>query len=685
LVFFVDNGSLKDYYVRTVSKQEQRPMTFDTNAQIIATQTWEPAQVASPQDSLAQRCQQVIDNIKGAMTDYRLLSVGCSYGKDSMMTLLLTVEAARQIKADTGVSPAVRAVTADTGVEIPAQTMLAKTMSDRVADYAREEGLDFDQLWVSPDAASAYLVTMIGMRGVASMPGSSNTCSVQLKLDPAHKMKRKLAKEVGGAEYILNFSGVRLSESTERAENIKARRERADKPVAQDDGSGLMAPIMHFTTEDVWKFLNTGPKTKGFETINTDPLISFYEAMSEETCGTEFLTASTTKAQSKSPCGSARGGCFICQKVTDDSAMNNLLRTYPHYEPLARLSRTIRAGHYVPENRNFISKATDETGKIRVFSNAYSGLWTRKLAQWVMTIDIREDEYAATQWAKLDAMPEGAAKSMKREKLSAFEGRRFPRLLTDEQLFMIGFQWARYGIQRVGEMPRIREALMQGQRWELPTDDELAALQARSDRKLMGKTFGYLDSGFSDEGLAVDAYRDSVRDLIGTESPCSPSLMLDDNGDRAMYVSKKGLAHDTMAVADAVEADLSDLHEIEREDFWFWYAIDFADTSRNATHNAELGFLVREGIIRARPGYQSHLAQYQNYNMHLTALREKGSINSLAEILAHPDFISADAAADQKAQTQSVSAAPAMLIATDAKPRAEKAQITETQLDLFAA
>jgi DNA sulfur modification protein DndC len=643
-----------------------------TNAQT-DTQTWTPSASTSVTESFADRCQSVIDNIKVAMAGYQITTIATSQGKDSMTTVLLTIEAARQIKVETGTSPVVRAVTSDTGVEIPAQTMLAKTMSDRVADYAREQGLDFDQLWVSPDAASAYLVTMIGMRGVASMPGSSNTCSIQLKLDPAHKMKRKLAKEVGGAHNILNFTGVRLSESTERAENIKARKERADKPVTQDDGSGLMAPIMHFTTGDVWTFLNTGAKTRGFEAINTDPLIGFYEAMGEETCGTDFLTASTSKAQSKSPCGSARGGCFICQKVTDDSAMNNLLRTYPHYEPLARLSRTIRAGHYVPENRNFISKVADDSGKIRVFSNAYSAEWTRKLAQWVMTLDIREDEYAAAQWAKIDAMPEGTTKTLKREKLTAFEGRRFPRLLTDEQLFMIAFQWSRYGIQRVGEMPRIREALLQGQRWELPTDEELAALEASADRKMMGKTFGYLDSGFSDEGLAVDAYRDNVRDLIGTETPCSPSIMLDDNGDRAMYVSNKGVAHDTMATSEAVEADLSDMHEIEREDFWWWYAMDFADATRDATHNAELGFLVREGIIRARPGYQSHLAQYQNYNMHLTTLRECGPIDTLEQIKAHPSFISK---ADHDAK-QSTSAG---IIATDAP-----ADDTDNQLELFAA
>lgn len=646
-----------------------------------AIQTWNPSAPVPETKSMGQRCQEVIDNIKAAMANYTLTTVGCSYGKDSMMTLLLTLEAARRIKAETGTSPVVRAVTADTGVEIPAQTMLAKTMSDRTIEFAKAEGLDFEQLWVMPSAASDYLVTMLGMRGVASMPDSSNTCSVQLKLDPAHKMKRKLAKQIGGAANILNFSGVRISESTERAENIKARKERADRPTTQDDGSGLMAPIMHFSTEDVWTFLNAGAKTKGFDTINTDPLISFYEAMGEETCGTEFLTASTSKAQSKSPCGSARGGCFICQKVTDDSAMNNLLRTYPHYEPLARLSRMIRAGHNVPENRNFIAKTPDADGRIRVFSNAYSKTWTRRLVATILTIDQREDEHAWAQQKKLEKMPEGSAKEFKREKMAAFNGRRFPRLLTDEKLFLIAFQWARYGVANVGDIPRIREAVLMGKRFELPTDDELAVMNARGDKKLMGKTFGYLDSGFSSEGIDTRSFRDHWRDMIGTESPCAPSVMLDDNGDRAQYVSTKGVVHDTMALSDEIEADVSDMHEYELADFWWWYAMEMSDQSRPQTHNAEMNFLIRQGIIRANAGYQSHLAKYQEYNWHLHFLREQGPIDTLNQILAHPAF------------TASVEATTAQaLIATDktsptntAKVQVNTQIVKKQQLDLFAA
>lgn len=615
-------------------------------------QTWTP-HVA--QATFAQRCQNAIDVIKATMAQVSVTTLGMSWGKDSSAILALSLEAARQIKAETGTSPRIRLLTADTLVENPLQTKLSLRMSNHTITRAQELGLDIKQIWVTPDPIDNYLVSMLGMRGVASVPGSSATCTIALKLTPMDKVRRKLAKEYG-ADKIAVLTGVRHEESTQRSANMTKRGESATKAYRTETGSLQLAPIADWSEEDVWRLLNGATRTIGFTTLDFAPTIAFYEVMGDSTCGT--VSIAQTAKSAKSPCSGGRGGCFVCQKVTRDHSMENIVEKVPYLEPLARLSRVIRAGHFVPENRNFLAKEAKD-GKIRVFSNQYSAEWTAYLTRLVMSIDAREDDYAAA----------------KSEKLGRTVERRFPRLLTLESQLLIAFQWARYGIQAPGEYARIREAILQGKRWDLPTDAEIEAMEAKADRKLMGKTLGHLESDYQNAGAST--YRDHYRDMIGTESGCSPAVMLDEDGDRATYVNTKGLVHDTIETSEIIESDLSDfVDEIELEDFLWWYAIEFA--SGEKSHNEEMNWLLREGVIRAKKGYQSVLAKYQDYNLHLQSIRAKGGpIGSLDQILKHPAFV---AAKDEKTAS---TAASGQIIATDRPVEPPKAR--DEQMDLFAA
>jgi DNA sulfur modification protein DndC len=56
------------------------------------------------------------------------------------------------------------------------------------------------------------------------------------------------------------------------------------------------------------------------------------------------------------------------------------------------------------------------------------------------------------------------------------------------------------------------------------------------------------------------------------------------------------------------------------------------------SHMDEINWLVREGVIRARKGYQSHLVRYQNYARHVDELGLSGSKSTLTNITAHPQF-----------------------------------------------
>lgn len=580
--------------------------------------TWVPS--AQAPTAFAAKCQHAIDAIKQAVRNVKITTVACSWGKDSSAVLALTLEACRQL-AEEGIIAPVRIITSDTLVENPSQAKLNVRMSARAIEWAQELDLDVEQEWVTPDPINHYLVTQIGGRGVASVSGSDATCSVDLKIRPMNKVRNRYAKTYG-AHNILTLIGTRHDESEQRNRAMTARGESATRPTISDNGSLTLSPIAHWSESDVWRLLNGSPRQTGFETLDFAPTIAHYEAMGQETCHT--LSFSDSLKAAKSPCGSARGGCFICQKVSKDHSMTNMLDHSPHYEPLARLSRVIRAGHWVPENRSFLSKTADDQNRIRVFSNAYSPDWTANLLKWVLTIDAREDDRAA-------AMTEKRGKPVER---------RFPRLLQPEHEMLIAFMWARYGVQEPGRFIRIKEAIAQGKRWNLPTDEEIDALEAKANKKLMGKTLGHLHSRIP--VTKPEAYRDNWRDMIDPESMCAPDLMRTESGERATYASGKGATHDTIAESDTIECDLSSLREadgslgITYHDFLWWMEMEQAEGTH--THNDEMNFLVRNGIIRARKGYQSTLAAYQHYNLVLHDLRGRSPITTLADLLSHPDF-----------------------------------------------
>lgn len=581
--------------------------------------TWVPH--TAPSD-FAAKCQRTIEAVKRVMRSIKVTTVACSYGKDSSAVLALTLEACRQL-AEEGINAPVRIITSDTLVENPSQAKLNTKMSARALEWANGHSLDVEQEWVTPDPVNHYLVAMLGGRAVASVASSDAACSVDLKIRPLNKVRNRYSKQFG-AHNILTLIGTRLDESQRRGQAMAERGESDTTPRITDNGSLSLSPIAQWSEADVWKLLNGSARQTGFETLDFAPTIAHYEAMGQETCN--VLSFNDSAKTTKSPCGSARGGCFVCQKVANDHSLTNMLDRFPHFEGHARLSRVIRAGHWVPENRSFIGKtADDQSGRIRVFSNSYSPDWTANLLKWVLSIDANEDDRAATMSARRGAPVE----------------RRFPRLLQPEHEMLIAFMWARYGVQEPGRFIRIKEAITQGKRWELPNDAEIEAMEAKANKKLIGKTLGHLQSRI--ETTSPNAYRDNWRDLIGSDSNCATDLMLDASGDRAWYRSGKGVAHDTVAESDTIECDLSSLRDrdgnlgIAYDDFLWWMHMEFAQGTHH-TANDELNFLIRNGIIRAKKGYQSTLAKYQHFNLVLADLKREGPLSTLEDVLNHPRF-----------------------------------------------
>ena len=136
--------------------------------------------------------------------------------------------------------------------------------------------------------------------------------------------------------------------------------------------------------------------------------------------------------------------------------------------------------------------------------------------------------------------------------------------------------------------------------------------------------------------------------------------------------------HDTLALGESIDVDLSGFEsEAELEDFFWWYSMEFADGTKG--HNAEMNFLIREGLVVAKNGYQSQLAEYQRFSRHLNYIREQGPVDNLDQVLVHPAFIPPDQA-DRPVSSTVAEDSASRVVSNFEAPTA----VDGEQLDLFA-
>jgi 3'-phosphoadenosine 5'-phosphosulfate sulfotransferase (PAPS reductase)/FAD synthetase len=581
-----------------------------------------PARSVVIQQPTSRLAEQAVRHIEHALESIEVALIGCSFGKDSTVILGLTLQAARNLKSR-GIQKRIVVVTSDTGVENPAVARHASRASESMLAWSEGLGLSVEQRWVRPEASAHYLVQMIGGRAIASTQGNNSGCAVDLKIRPMEKLLKELAMECG-AEHILTLIGTRYDESVTRGSRMRDRGESATKPQTKADGSLLISPIANWSEGDVWGFLNATPARRGFDSLDYSGVIALYEAIGESTCSIGAIDPNFTKKSTS--CGSSRTGCWACQKVSRDHSLEGMLLQYPAYEPLNRLSRTIRAGHYVPGNRSLLSRTISPEGTITVSANGYGAQWTRSLLKWTLTIDANEDDRAFTTG----------------------KPRRFNRLLEPEHIILIGFYWARYGLHEAGDFIRIYDAVATGTRYPLPTDDELTQIEQLSDKKQIKTAIGKLHLPKTDtkanSGLSQTSYQDGWRSVLGdlanfdgAHNNCAVPAMDEDR-----YTSGAGHHHDSMVSADTLSADVTHLLNADQaptiayHDFMWWWAMEFSAGQKS--HMDEMNWLVREDVIRARKGYQSQLVRYQNYARHVDELGLSGSRSTLTNITAHPQF-----------------------------------------------
>jgi DNA sulfur modification protein DndC len=417
------------------------------------------------------------------------------------------------------------------------------------------------------------------------------------------KAKKALQRE-HGADNVLTLIGTRFDESATRGRAMTERGEQAHAAYRSPQGDWILSPIADWRLGDVWELLNdlakgggTGTKT-GIESFSDfSDILMTYEMMGETTCSIGAIDPSFSSKPASS-CQGGRTGCWTCTKVAEDESLSSMVAVYPELEPLVLFTNALRAGHYVPENRSWLGRTVDENGRVEVFGNGYSAQWTETLLTWVMSIDAREDAYA-----------------------QANGRRRFNRLISADELLLIGFHWARYGnhqkgafiqmMSRFGAVPTpCGEINYAGDssNWKLPTIDDSTTLWARNNKAAIGKKVGSIqlltdwEVGVLDQQL----YADPMRRALTETGPAGVKLNAVPD---APATNKWGIEHDDIGYADEVSVDLSLFADsCTGTDLMWWWAMEFGTGS---THTgSEVEWLFQQGILRARRGYQRRISAY---------------------------------------------------------------------------
>jgi len=219
----------------------------------------------------------VTKEIRDRLADVNFVSF--SGGKDSTVVLQHVFAAI----GDTGKKCYV--VTADTLMEIPYFQEYLNRTRERIKSYINRNRLNVEVVMVMPKLKNSFWVSVLG-KGYPAAHMGFRWCTGVLKIDPITRFLREVAD---GKKYTV-FVGVRSAESPLRA---RIYRQKDYKPKH-------FAPILDWSSHDVWEYLMTEPCLWGEDHRE---LIDVYKYSSDE----------CVYGEAQGVCvGNARYGCWAC-------------------------------------------------------------------------------------------------------------------------------------------------------------------------------------------------------------------------------------------------------------------------------------------------------------------------------------------------------------------------------------
>lgn len=471
------------------------------------------AVVAAVELSMEEKVERAIGVIKGYLRrGYNMVSA-FSAGKDSSCATDIFLKAVQQVVAEDGVCPACAVLNSNTLLENPEMDRYSRNEIKKIEAFVAKHNLPVTVQIATPSRSNNYLVNIIGGRTVASVAEMGDSkCSDMLKVSTINKAKAKLFKQFG-MDNVITIIGKRFDESAVRGANMRARGESQYEAVKNENGEWILSAIADFTLDDVFEYIAYARNSMIDSYSDFEDMLQIYRD-SNDGGACELVIASTGKS-SKSGCG-ARHGCYLCLRTKDDKSMENMLKQdqYAYMRPLNDFRNYIRAHHFNPAKRNWLSRTVDEGGQVVIAPNAYSPDFCEDLLRMAVSIDANERDEAS----RLGIEP------------------RF-QMLSQADIIHIELLWSRYGYQKQFKACEIyREVELRGARYAVPVNEPIYPLGMlpRVSKKAPfadGEYFALLN-GFRDPNLAVIDQESLVAKggELYTDCQVDDEMLVDDEG-----------------------------------------------------------------------------------------------------------------------------------------------------------
>ncbi len=498
---------------------------------------------------------------------YRLLitqtpvRIATSFGKDSScITSLTLMAAARAVQDGFTLAPIVLSH-GDTGIENPSVHQYAMNEIKKVQAYAKENNFDVIVSIAKPTLATSWAYRHIGSGKLVTYPmsgskakngnGQSRDCSVSLKLMPQQRALNEI-KKTFDAQYdkeLVTIIGTRFEESESRKRRMTERGETADMPWRGENGMLHLSPICHWSTHDVWSYLNLA-LTRQIDTYSDmEDTFEIYESAGGSACAIEADMALGKVAATRG-CGS-RHGCSLCT-VTTDQSMANMIDSNPDFtymKGLNQFQQFLLNTQWDWSRRHPVGR-TIKHGYLTIAPDTYSPAMLEEMLKYALTIDIIEREAAFN----LDIEP------------------RF-QLIDMQTLIAIDADWSRYGLHLPFHALKIYRDIVNGARYPVPDIKPVARTPRPAARYVY---------------VGDDCYDGGEYDFAGLNNPTLLSLEGCPTGaSRVLPATSK---HPALQILDV---DMDSMFNVDEEgaEFVLMDMDHLIDTYHNDKHMITAGFM----------------------------------------------------------------------------------------------
>jgi len=382
-----DSTFAKVYPIRLVRKSKEESFQPVVLAEA-------PAEVqAMPEAELEEKIAKAVAVMKWALQRWEIC-FSYSGGKDSSTVLSMGLAAAVQLKAEGREVKRFLVLNSDTKVENPEVKGVATLELARVRDWIARHELPGAVEVTVPNVLAEWAVHIIGGQTLISTPVTNRNCTTDLKTVPLNRARVRFfgVNKVAQGKFTVGMTGVRYSESAERAANMAKRAESPTKVVQTNaDQDVYLAPIANWSTDDVMEYIGLA--------VNDLLPLDIYTDMKDVWRIYKDAEGECTVGRGDKPsdaCG-ARHGCFVCNMVGEDKSMEAFLlqEQYAYMEPLSRFREYLSNTLFDMSKRAWMGRSIVD-GHIQFAPGSYAPAYTQDLLRFALTID-RDEMQAARE------------------------------------------------------------------------------------------------------------------------------------------------------------------------------------------------------------------------------------------------------------------------------------------------